>query len=115
MAGVEGWFGARILQDQHRLDRLLGDLAAARASGDGVRETGLVSEYNLRLDQRLGRQWMLGGVLAYALVDAYVDANFRGFDVEFRNDPALPAGTSPAGPTSGGDGPGLRLALRWDF
>jgi hypothetical protein len=74
-----------------------------------------VNEYNARLDQRLSREWLLGGVIAYALVDAYVDAHFRGFDVEFRNDPALPAGTSPAGPQGGGGGPGMRLALRWRF
>ena len=54
-------------------------------------------------------------MIAYALVDAYVDAHFRGFDVEFRNDPALPAGTSPNAPAGGGGGPGVRLALRWDF
>ena len=35
-----------------------------------------------------------GRVPNWPLVDAYVDANFRGFDVEFRNDPALPAGAS---------------------
>jgi hypothetical protein len=115
VAAAEGFLGARIVQDQRALDGLLSDLDRARADGDAVREAGLVNEYNSRLDQRLGREWLLGGVLAYAMVDAYVDANFRGFEVEFRTDPALPAGASPAVPTSGGGGPELRLALRRDF
>jgi hypothetical protein len=56
---------------------------------------------------------MLGGVLAYALVDAYVDAHFRNFDLEFRNDPALtPAGEAPS---SAVPAPVTRLALRWTF
>jgi hypothetical protein len=129
VAGVEGVLGTRIVQDQRALNRLLGDIGQARAqAGQALRDSDVVqyeaalarentdvNEYNSRLDQRLARQWLLGGVLAYALVDAYVDANFRGFDVEFKHDPALPAGTSPAGTTGGGDGAGVRLALRWTF
>jgi Family of unknown function (DUF5683) len=114
VAGGEGYVVARLVEDQRALDRTLGELAAARAAQDAVREEALVNEYNARLDQRLGRQWLLGAVLAYALVDAYVDANFRGFDVEFKTDPALPAGP-PSGPSGPVDGLGVRLLLRRHF
>jgi len=114
VAGGEGYFVSRLVQDQRALDRTLGEIAAARAAHDAVREEALVNEYNARLDQRLGRQWLLGAVLAYALVDAYVDANFRGFDVEFKTDPALPAGP-PSGPSGPVDGLGVRLLLRRHF
>jgi hypothetical protein len=46
-------------------------------------------------------------VIVYAMVDAYVDAHFRNFDVDFETDPALPGG-APA--EAGG-----RLLLRWRF
>ena len=108
VASAEGLLGVRIVQDQRALDGLLRDIdlakadeAAGLADADPVRvgaaqarRFALTNEYNSRLDQRLGRQWLLGAVVAYAMVDAYVDANFRGFDVEFGKDPALPAGAS---------------------
>ena len=112
VAGGEGWLGARIVQDQRKLNELLRELDRARADSDQERETAIVNEYNSRLDQRLARQWILGAVLAYALVDAYVDANFRGFDLEFKHDPALPDGPPPANGAGGG---GVRLGLRWTF
>ncbi len=115
VAGTEAWLGARIVQDERALEQTLLDLEQARRDIDQRRETELVNEYNALLDRRLGRQWMLGGVLAYALVDAYVDAHFRGFDLEFQNDPALPAGASPAVPAGRSGRHGVRLALRWDF
>ena len=115
IAGVEGLLISRIVQGQDELDRLLAELEAARAAGDTEGEAALVNEYNSQLDERVGNEWKLGAVIAYSMVDAYVDAHFRGFDVEFRTDPALPAGTSPSGQTSGGSGAGMRLALRWNF
>jgi hypothetical protein len=115
VAGGEAWLAVLIVQDQRELDRLLREIDLARAASDQSREAGLVNLYNARLDRRLGRQWLFGGVLAYALVDAYVDAHFRGFDLEFRNDPALPAGRSPAAPGGRAAGSTLRLALRWTF
>lgn len=114
VAGGEGYFVARLVEDQRALDRTLSALADARAAHDAAGEERLVNEYNTRLDQRLARQWLLGAVLAYALVDAYVDANFRGFDVEFKTDPALPAGP-PSGPSGPVDGLGVRLLLRRHF
>jgi len=127
VATGEGLLGARIVQDQRRLDDLLGELDRVRAGPiPGMtdderlaRESQLVNEYNARLDQRLARQWILGAVLAYALVDAYVDAHFRDFEIEFRHDPALPAGTPQAPPGDGGAArgpwPGMSLGLRWTF
>ena len=127
VAGIEGYYGSKIVQDQRALNRLfdqLGQIDAARRalSPDSLREqarladlrNGIATDYNARLDLRLGRQWLLGAALAYALVDAYVDANFRGFDVEFQTDPALPAGAPPV-PTDRGDRSGVRLFLRRHF
>ena len=92
---------------------------AAQAANDEPRYAAAANRYNARLDTYVGRQWMLGGVLAYALVDAYVDAHFRDFDIEFRHDPALPEQlpAEPAAPKGGGSARGerLSLALRWHF
>jgi hypothetical protein len=115
VAGVEAVLITRVVQQQSDLDQLLTQIDAAREANDAAGEAALVTEYNDLLDQRVGNTWKLGAVIAYAMLDAYVDAHFRGFDVEFRNDPALPAGTSPTGLNGGGGGPGARLALRWDF
>ncbi len=122
VAGAEGWLGVRIVQDQRALDDMLREIDAVRAdttqatlSARRARETELVNRYNARLDQRLGRQWLLGGAIAYAMVDAYVDAHFRGFDLEFQHDPALPPGTSPASSADRAGRFGLRVALRRDF
>lgn len=114
VAGAEALYIVRIVDDSRALEGLLADLDAARAAGDAAREQVLVNEYNTRLDQRLGRQWVLGAIVAYALIDAYVDANFRGFDAEFRFDPALPDGPPP-GHSSRGAGLGMRLSLRRHF
>jgi hypothetical protein len=105
----------QVVRGQSELDRLLAEIDVARADSDAVREAELVTEYNAQLDDRVASEWKLGAVIAYAMLDAYVDAHFRGFDVEFRNDPALPAGTSPTGLNGGGGGPGVRLAMRWNF
>jgi hypothetical protein len=80
---------------------LAGRLAAAAGYN------GLASSYNALLNGQVGRLWLLGGVLVYALVDAYVDAHFRNFKIEFERDPALPGGLPPSGQT--------RLSLRWSF
>ncbi len=122
VAGAESWLGVRIVQDQRALDDMLREIDEVRAdttqatlSVRRAREAELVNRYNARLNQRLGRQWLLGGAIAYAMVDAYVDAHFRGFDLEFQHDPALPPGTSPASPADRGGRFGLRVALRRDF
>lgn len=119
VAGGEGWMIGQIVADQHELNRLRDVANAATARGDGPGRETAVLGYNARLDQFIGRQWLLGGVIVYALVDAYVDAHFRNFDIEFRNDPALPGGlpAEPEAPRKGGTGSGgtSRVALRWHF
>ncbi len=99
--------GLRMLDDGRALDRLELMVKAARRDGDIVRENAVVALYNDRLDQLVGREWLSAGLLTYALLDAYVDAHFRSFELEFRHDPALPQGGAPAG--------GARLAVRWAF
>ena len=109
----EIWLGTKLVQDQRELNRLSQELADADAANDEVRYDELVNQYNARLEQRTARQWLFGALLAYAMIDAYVDAHFRGFEIEFQTDPALPAGPEPA--SGGQGGVGARLALRWDF
>jgi hypothetical protein len=118
VAGAEGWLGVALLQDRRDLERLLAEANALQ----GVDEASYVAaanRYNARLNTFVGRQWLLGGVLTYALVDAYVDAHFRNFDIEFRHDPALPDDlpADPDTPKKGGSarGGGTRVALRWHF
>jgi hypothetical protein len=69
---------------------------AARAADDFEGEQVAVDKYNTRLNQYVGRQWWLAGLVGYAMVDAYVDAHFVNFKFEFEHDPALPAGVSGA-------------------
>ena len=93
--------------------------APARVAGDPAGYETAVNRYNARLDTYVSRQWLFAGVVVYALLDAYVDANFRNFDIEFRTDPALPDGAppDPARPSPGrsrGVSP-ARIALRWTF
>ncbi|MGH7731657.1 MAG: hypothetical protein ACRENJ_10460 [Candidatus Eiseniibacteriota bacterium] len=66
----------------------------------------IVPLYNVLLDRTINRRWLLGGVVLYALIDAYVDAHFKNFDVNLDFDPALPGGTGF---------PGGRLQIRWAF
>jgi hypothetical protein len=119
VAGGEVWLGAKIVKDKAALDDLLAEVEAAQAAGDKPRYDEAVNSYNDRLDTYVGHQWVFGAVLAYALIDAYVDAHFRSFDIEFRQDPALPEEDpeEPDAPKQGGPAPrgGTRLALRWHF
>jgi hypothetical protein len=68
--------------------------------------SAVVGVYNALLDVSVNRRWLAAGVVVYALLDAYVDAHFRYFDLDFRLDPALPGG---------GRAPGARLRLGWRF
>jgi hypothetical protein len=113
VAAGEVTLGAAIYNDSKKLDDLQQQLEQARLDGDQQRESELVNEYNDQLDRRIAHSWFLAAVVAYALVDAYVDANFRGFELEFKHDPALPNGLPPA--TPGGGGGTTRLGLRWHF
>ncbi|HEY6867576.1 MAG TPA: DUF5683 domain-containing protein [Candidatus Eisenbacteria bacterium] len=107
VATVEGTLGYHILEDLNELDRLNAQVEAARADSDAVAELVAVNAYNDRQSLLVARQWLLGGAILYAMVDAYVDAHFRNFDFEFKHDPALPEGV-PVRPES-------RLSIRWRF
>ena len=119
VAGTEGVLGARVVSDQRALRRFEDRLAALQAAGDAAGYAQTVNEYNARLDAAVGSQWLLAGVITLSMVDAYVDAHFRGFDIEFKNDPALPGGVPPedeplTGRRAGASGT-TRLAIRWTF
>jgi hypothetical protein len=107
VAGGEGTLIYKMIQDLNDLDRLNAEVAAARAANDAEAELVAVTAYNDTQSTLVARQWLFGGVLVYAMVDAYVDAHFRHFGVEFKQDPALPAGV-PVKPQT-------RLSLRWRF
>ena len=111
VAAGEVWLGVTVYNDQRKLDDLQAQLDQAQHGTQDY--VDLVNEYNDQLDQRIAHTWLLGAVVTYALVDAYVDAHFRGFELEFKHDPALPNGPPPA--TPGGGGGTTRLGLRWHF
>ena len=116
VAAGETWFGIQIYNDTQELNDIQAQLDQARLDNDQQREDELVTEYNDQLDQRTAHTWLLAAVMTYALVDAYVDAHFRGFELEFKHDPALPDGPPPVTPNGGHGGSGTtRLGLRWHF
>jgi len=102
IGGIETALIIGIAQNQADLRRLDGVIADA---GTDEEKNSAILEYNAVLEQSNQRAWWLGGVVVYSMIDAYVDAHFRRFKVEFETDPALPGGKPPAG----------RLGLRWDF
>ena len=106
VAGGEFWLLASLSTANRDLDQLQLAVDDARASGDAAAQNAATLAYNDKLDHFVSLQWLLGGVVAYALLDAYVDAHFRNFKVEFERDPAPPGDASPAR---------LRLDLRWNF
>ena len=112
VAAGEGWLGVTIYHDQQKLDDLQAQLDQAQRGTQDYDD--LVNEYNDQLDQRIAHTWLLAAVMTYALVDAYVDAHFRGFELEFKHDPALPNGPPPASHSVGAGGT-TRLGLRWHF
>jgi len=83
-------------------------VAAANNARVGASDAynGAVLAYNAMLDTSINRRWLVGGVVLYALIDAYVDAHFKNFDVNLQFDPALPGGNGT---------PGARLQIRWAF
>jgi len=107
LGGGETWLVAGLVEDDRRIRQLKAEADLAQAAGDDEGFNAAVDAYNHRLEGFVSRQWWLGGLLVYALMDAYVDAHFRDFKVEFEYDPALKGGKPPTGQT--------RLSLRWDF
>jgi hypothetical protein len=107
LGGGEIWLVAGLVDENRRMQQLMEEADLAQAKGDNAGFNAAVEAYNRRLEGFVSRQWWLGGLLAYALMDAYVDAHFRDFKVEFEYDRALKGGKPPAGQT--------RLSLRWVF
>jgi hypothetical protein len=115
VAAGEGSLIAAILNDERQLDRLKRKSDdAQRANDEGAFNTAVLA-YNDRLASSTNRRWWLGGVLAYALLDAYVDAHFIHFEAEFDTDPALPEGSDGKSGSKPGAKPGGKLSLRWKF
>jgi hypothetical protein len=118
-AGIEGWLIGGLIRDEQQLNRLSREADEAQAIHDEEAFNAAVTAYNERLDQQINRRWLLGGAIVYALLDAYVDAHFRNFEVEFGPDPALPPGMTPSGNDKGkgkgSGGGGGRMSLRWTF
>ncbi len=106
VAGLETWMGSRLLEDERELENLLRE-AEALLGVDEPRYLEAVGRYNSLLDQTVGRRWLMGFIVTYALLDAYVDAHFIHFQLDRGRDPALPEGVEPP---SGG-----RVGLRWTF
>jgi hypothetical protein len=104
----------RLIDDRKELDRLEQEVTNARNAGNEELEFALVDTYNSRLDGYVSRQWLLGALVVFALLDAYIGAHFRGFNVEFEGDPALPPGESGSGGSKNMVG-GLRISLRRAF
>jgi len=107
VAGVEGWLIARMVQDEKALNDLQGQINDAQASGDETAYDAGIAAYNARLDDTVRRRWFFGAALAYAVLDAYVDAHFVDFEVEFGKDGGGHS-PSPAAPEA-------RLKVRWTF
>jgi hypothetical protein len=107
LGGGEVWIIGGIVEDDRRVRQLRADAERARLQGDNDGFNRAVDAYNSRLDRLVSREWLLGGLLVYSLMDAYVDAHFKDFKVEFEHDPALPGGVPPGGQT--------RLSVGWAF
>ncbi|HUK64594.1 MAG TPA: DUF5683 domain-containing protein, partial [Dongiaceae bacterium] len=106
VALVEGYLIGRAISDELRLRQLQDDVNRAQESGDDAAYADAVTAYNDLLDASVSRLWLLGGVVAYAMLDAYVDAHFVDFDVQFKEDPAL-RGRHPDSR--------VELGVRWRF
>jgi len=112
VVGGEGTLGYRLIQDWRQLDRRKAEVDAARQAGDAEAELSAVNAYNDLQSGVVAREWLLAAVVIYAMVDAYVDAHFRNFDIEFKRDPALPHGVRTPDSSAGVES---RLSIRWTF
>src|SRR5262245_36811720 len=88
IGATEGYLIARLVDDKLELNRLNRDID--RAANDRDKQQALVETYNARSNKFAGRQWWLGALLAYSMLDAYIDAHFRNFSIDLEDDPALP-------------------------
>jgi hypothetical protein len=83
IAGGEIALISGIVDDNRHLDHLSKAIDDAQAAGDEAAYNAAVNAYNNTLSQSTNQKWWLGGLIAYALADAYVDAHFARFNVEF--------------------------------
>jgi Family of unknown function (DUF5683) len=104
VAGGEIWFITKIIEDRDALEDLDDAVQVARDSNDVVAEEEAVEAYNERSQQLTRREWFLGGLIAYAMVDAYVDAHFRNFRMDLDPMPGIR-----------GRGVSWRMRARWEW
>ena len=90
IGGTEGVLIYRLIDDRNALNDLSAQIDEARANNDPVTEAALVAEYNDRSNKHVARQWWLGALVAYSMLDAYIDAHFKHFRVDFKDDPTVP-------------------------
>lgn len=107
VAAGEGWLITKLVQDEQALRDLEDQIAAAQEAGDDAAYDAGIAAYNARLDDTTRRRWFFGAVLAYAVLDAYVDAHFVDFEVEF--------GKGGGGRSPSPAAPEARLKVRWTF
>jgi Family of unknown function (DUF5683) len=93
IAGTESYLIARLVSDHNKLS----DLNTQIEAGD-PNDEDLINQYNSVLNNYSANQWWLGLTVVYSMLDAYIDAHFRNFKVEFGDDEARPKGgsTKPA-------------------
>jgi hypothetical protein len=108
IVAAEGSMIWRVIDDQQTLAALSKNVDLAREIGDSDLEEAAVTAYNNQLDSASTRQWLLALMITYSMVDAYVDAHFRNFKIEFERDPALPDGDAS-------QGIGVRAGWEWGF
>jgi hypothetical protein len=104
IAAGEIALGAQMWNDERELDRLSKLADRALEAQDEAAYDAATTAYNSRLTDENARRWFLGGVLAYALVDAYVDAHFANFNVEFDTEKG-----------KHGKGSSAKLKVGWSF
>jgi len=83
IAGGEIALIAGIFKDNRDLERFSKAADDAQAAGDEAAYNAAVNAYNNTLSESTSQKWWLGGLLAYSLADAYVDAHFAHFKIEF--------------------------------
>ena len=94
LAGVySGWAVGALMAESARKD------LEERLNG-GTDPDLIIPELNAAVDRRNFRIWMMGATMIYAMLDAYVDAHFRGYDETWS------FGVTP-------DAPGLAMTLRF--
>ncbi len=92
IGGGEIFLVTDIFSDDRKLRDLNAAIGAAIAARDPDAQNAAIGRYNARLNHMVGREWLLGGLLVYSLIDAYVDAHFVNFQFEFNHDSARPSG-----------------------